>query len=137
MDDIVFRIGGRDWSCPPMVFARLRKAWPHISALSEETEFMERIWIGLHIIAIGLSAATAIENRPSSGELADMLLPDEILGIDPALAALIEASMPPVPKALSAGEAEAASSPGTSPALSPNSPPEVSAEATPGPSSPA
>lgn len=128
MDSVTFRIGGREWSAPPMAFFHLSKAWPHIKDLNGSLDLVERTEIGLEIVAIALSC---MNPAPSAFELKMALRPDEILGIDVPLAALIEASLPPVPKALETGEAMAASSTATSDASSQNLPPVASAEATP------
>lgn len=135
MDDIVFRVGGRDWPAPAMPFLLLERAWPHIQALSAAPDLIAQTALELEIVAIGLSLKPEPADRPGVTELKTVLRPDEIRPLSAAVAQIIRASMPPVPEELrpeasAPGEAAAASSPVTSAPSSPNSPPEESAPVT-------
>lgn len=133
MDDIVFRIGGRDWPAPAMPFLLLERAWPHIQELSTAPDLIAQTALELEIVAISLALKPEPADRPGVTELKTVLRPDEIHPLSAAVAQLIRASMPPVPEELKQGEATAASSPATSAPSSPNSPPEESAPVIPAP----
>jgi len=133
MDDIIFRIGGRDWPAPPMPFLLLERAWPHIQALSTAPDLIAQTALELEIVAISLALQPEPVDRPGVTELKTVLRPDEIHPLSSAVASLIRASMPPVPEELKPGEAAAAGSTVTSAPSSPNSPPAASAPAIPAP----
>jgi len=138
MDDITFRIGGRNWPAPAMPFLLLERAWPHIQALSTAPDLIAQTALELEIVAISVSLKPEPADRPGVTELKTVLRPDEIRPLSAAVAQLIRASMPPVPEELKPeelkpGEATAASSPATSAPSSPNSPPAASAPVIPAP----
>jgi hypothetical protein len=134
MDDIVFRIGSRDWPAPPLPFLLLERAWPHIQALSAAPDLIAQTALELEIVAISLALKPEPADRPGLGELKTVLRPDEIFPLSAAVARLIRASMPPVPEELKAETAIPGEAMAGSPAIfdpsSPNSPPAASAPAT-------
>lgn len=90
MTELLISLAGEAVPLPAILnFAALKRAWPHIRALGEAADALDRVEA-----AIGIAAASLHRARPelTVAEIAERLRPDEIPVLAAAVPRLLERS---------------------------------------------
>lgn len=87
--DVIVTLGGEDVPVPPMCFAALKRAWPAIQAMPNQTNLVDQTAVSVEIVAAALA-----RSRPDLTQAAieDRLKGSELVGLVSRLPQLLEAS---------------------------------------------